>query len=324
MPRNLVTRPTEESLAALRDTLPPFALGWAPSPALLEFCRFYGIDLASELPGVEHHCGLVPSGNFRLAVHLFLAPAARGTLVLVHGYYDHCGLYGKLYRWALEQGYNVLGFDLPGHGLSSGQPAVIEEFAQYGRALHDVLQAVDLPPLPLWVMAQSTGCAALIEFARHHPWPFAAAVLLAPLIRPGKWTALNLAFPLVRKLRDSVPRSFARNSTDEAFLLFVRDDPLQSRVTPLRWFAALRNWLAGLELRDLGVGPALVIQGQQDHTVAWRYNMKHIGSLFPGSHIEYLPDAGHQLANESASIREQYLQRVSAYLGNLPAFSPRV
>ncbi len=69
---------------------------------------------------------------------------------------------------------------------------------------------------------------------------------------------------------------------------------------------ALRRWLKSLPIADLGVGPALVIQGRKDGTVAWRYNMKAIVRLFPGSSIYYLPEAGHQLANESEAIRSDY------------------
>ena len=75
-----------------------------------------------------------------------------------------------------------------------------------------------------------------------------------------------------------------------------------------------RGVLAGLPLADLGVGPVLVLQGDRDGTVGWRYNMKAIAKLFPGSRIEYLPGAGHQLANESAAIRSRYAASIDAWL----------
>jgi alpha-beta hydrolase superfamily lysophospholipase len=77
---------------------------------------------------------------------------------------------------------------------------------------------------------------------------------------------------------------------------------------------ALGRWLAGLPEQDLGVGPALIIQGDADKTVAWRYNLKIVEKLFPGSQVEYLSGAGHQLANESAPIRERYLAVVENWL----------
>ena len=82
----------------------------------------------------------------------------------------------------------------------------------------------------------------------------------------------------------------------------------------LRWVAALRRWLAGLPQQDLGVGPALVIQGDADNTVDWRYNIDIIRQLFPDSQVQYLPGGGHQLANESTRIRAHYLDCVDAYV----------
>ena len=113
---------------------------------------------------------------------------------------------------------------------------------------------------------------------------------------------------------DSVKRTFAVNSTDAQFLEFLRRDPLQSQRISLRWIAALRRWLRQLPRHDLGVGPALVIQGDADTTVDWRYNIPAIHRLLPGSRVEYLQGARHQLANESAEIRRDYLARVDDWL----------
>jgi len=305
---------TPPQLHILRCQLPPFGEGARPSAELLEFCRFYGIDFTRGRNDLTYLAGHVPSGPYRLAVHQWRQPRAVANLLVVHGYYDHVGLFGKLLQWGLEQRCNVVSFDLPGHGLSSGEPAVIDDFADYGAAIAAVLGRVRQPQLPLWTMAQSTGGAALVELARAYDWPFAATVLLAPLVRPAGWHGVRLAHSLLSPFIDSVPRKFAHNSADEQFLDFVQSEPLQCRRVPLRWISALRRWLRALPRSDLGVGPALVLQGDNDHTVDWRYNLPVIQALFPDSEVEYLPGAGHQLANESAACRARYLARVSDYL----------
>jgi alpha-beta hydrolase superfamily lysophospholipase len=305
---------TPEQLRELADSLPQFAQAQSPSPLLQAFCRFYSIDFTSQYPGLEYRAGTVPSKTHTVAVHQWCQSGATGNMLLVHGYFDHTGLFGKLIEYALQRNCNVLAFDLPGHGLSSGDAAVIDDFSDYSQAIADVLANAGLPELPLWVMAQSTGAAALVDYAGKHPWPFAAAVLLAPLVRPARWWWVRLGHIALHRFKESVRREFAQNSSDQAFLEFIQRDPLQSPHVSVRWVGALRRWLAALAPIDLGVGPALVLQGDADRTVDWRYNLEIITALFPGSRIEILPAAGHQLANESAEIRARYLGAVDRWL----------
>lgn len=317
---------TPQQLQELRQGLPPFSDGVPAGAQLREFCRYYGLDFSDHSSHPEYLAGTVPSGNYTLAVHQWLQPGATTNLLLLHGYFDHSGLFGKLVEYGLSRNCNVLIFDLPGHGLSSGQPAGIDDFREYSQAIANVLSAVHLPDLPLWVMAQSTGCAALVDFAGNHPWPFSAAVLLAPLVRPASWLRVRLGHVLLRHFTDSIARKFNENSSDRAFLDFVQRDPLQSGRLPLRWVAALRRWLKALPVADLAAGPALIIQGDTDTTVAWRYNIGVVQVLFPQSQVEYLPGAGHQLANESEAIRQVYFGVIDRYLADrgLPAGRPPV
>lgn len=305
---------TPEQLAELRATLPPWADRVANAPLLDQYREFYRIDFARGDPGLEHHVGTVASGEYRLCVQLWQRAEASSNLVLLHGYFDHTGIYGKLIEYGLSRNCNVLIFDLPGHGLSTGEPAVIDTFSDYSRAIVNVLTTVSLPDLPLWVMAQSTGCAALVDYASKNSWPFVTAVMLAPLVRPQGWLRVRGGHTLLRRFVDSIPRRFNRNSSDLEFLEFIQRDPLQSLRMPLRWIGALRRWLRALPQVDLRVGPILVVQGDEDNTVAWRHNLKVVNQLFPGSRVEYLPGAGHQLANESTEIRQRYLAAVDDWL----------
>lgn len=306
---------TPEQLQRAREQLPPFADNEAPSPELQAFCQSYGLDFAASQPHVAYTAGHIRSGEFTLAVHQWSQQGARANLLLVHGYFDHSGLFNKLIAWGLAHRCNVLIFDLPGHGLSSGEPAVIDDFGDYSRAIDTVLRATSLPSLPWWAMAQSTGGAALIDYARKYTRPFAATVLLAPLVRPARWASVSAAHSLLAPFIPSVERKFSANSSDREFLDFLKRDPLQSRRTSLRWVGALRRWLRGLPRRDLGVGAVLLIQGDADATVDWRYNVGFVSALFPGSRVEYLPGAGHQLANEAESYRRAYLALVVTWLG---------
>ena len=305
---------TPQQLKTLRQTLPPFPVAAGDVPGMADFCDYYRLDFGSRYPGLEHQVGTVTSGPHRLAVHRWQQGEGRATLLLIHGYTDHTGLYGKLVEYGLSRGFNVLIFDLPGHGLSTGEAAAVDEFVTYGRAVASVLAQARAGDSPVWVMAQSTGCAALVEFARVHPWTFRAAVLLAPLVRPTGWLQIRLGHSLLRHFTDSVRRTFNQNSSDAEFLAFLRRDPLQPKHISLRWIGALRRWLGTLPENDLGVGPVLVVQGDRDGTVDWRHNINVIVRLFPGSRVEYVAGGGHQLANESPELRQRYYRSLDDYL----------
>ena len=306
-----MARPDTAALVALRENLPPFGEAIEPSPELIDFCQYYSIDFVGRSPAIEHRIGSVRSGQYSLALHSYQQPGATSNLLLVHGYLDHTGLFGKLIEYGLNSGCNVVIFDLPGHGLSSGEPAAIDDFKEYSRAVSSVLAAIDLPDLPWWTMAQSTGCSALMEFSRTTNWPFCATVFLAPLIRPKDWFGVRIAHSLLHRFIDGTKRSFSDNSSNKDFLDFIRQDPLQSKKISVRWVGALKRWLADLPMRDLGLGQVLVLQGDADETVAWRWNMKKVPVLIPQSQISYLEGAGHHLANESESIRCGYMKKIN-------------
>ncbi|MEM1155256.1 MAG: alpha/beta hydrolase [Pseudomonadota bacterium] len=305
---------TPEQISALRTALPPLAEATSLSAEQQAYCRYYGIDFSDTWPAIKHRFGYVTSGHFQLAVHYYTNPKATSTLLLVHGYFDHSGLFGNLIEFGLSMNCNVLAFDLPGHGMSTGEPAVIDDFADYARAVNDVLKSIAPIPLPLWVMAQSTGCAALVEYARRYRWSFLATVLLAPLGRPKGWRQGRILHTVIKPFVKSIPRTFSRNSSDEEFLSFIQTDPLQSLRLSLRWVGALKLWLKGLSQTSLGVGSALIVQGDKDQTVDWKYNLKLYKVLFPGSRVVMLPGAGHHLAKESKVIRDNYLQQVAGEL----------
>src|SRR5690606_36806023 len=106
----------------------------ADPQAYLSYCH---INFAQEIPRVVHGFGRVNSGGFRVATHYWLSPECKGSVLIVHGHYDHVGVYRHPFELALHQGYAVLAFDLPCHGLSSGMVASIDSFGLYADVLSD-------------------------------------------------------------------------------------------------------------------------------------------------------------------------------------------
>lgn len=309
-------------VAAARAALGP--MDWlapvAPAGALADYTRFYGLDFSGRIAGLRHGIGYVdvatplPS-HYRIAVQLFQVPVPRGTVLVMHGYFDHAGIFDHVIEHLLARGFDVVCFDLPGHGLSSGALAAIDSFAEYQYVLDAVLAGLAETRLmvPLSVVAQSTGGAIIIEWllrtgASRDTSPFAAVVTLAPLVRPANWSVNRVLYYLTRPFRRYIARKFAVNSHDPEFLQFLREsDPLQSRQLSTRWVGAMKQWFPRIESATPCEFPLVVVQGDEDGTVDWRHNLAVIRQKFPQAGIHMIATGRHQLANEAPALRAQVL-----------------
>ncbi|MFK7731358.1 MAG: alpha/beta hydrolase [Pseudomonadales bacterium] len=289
--------------------------------AIRGYFQFYGIDFTSSFADLTHRFGTFKSGDFDLACHSFQRVGALSTAYVVHGYFDHAGLYKHVIQFLLERNVNVIAFDLPGHGLSTGPRASIGAFEDYVAALDEcVKQSAQTTAQPTMFFGQSTGGAVIMQYLLDRRFDHLIAepkhvVLLAPLVRPAKWSVLRFLFSVNRHLTDSMPRRFSNNSHDLEFLQFLREsDPLQYRGLPMQWLLAMKVWIRHFLSSPGSQLIPLVLQGEQDNTVDWKYNLKKIRSKFPSVKIKFLPDGKHHLANESVEIREQMFALVDDYI----------
>jgi lysophospholipase len=290
------------------------------TPAEDAYLRHYGIHFTEQYQGLLHHFGAVESDTHRIAAHLWVPKGARGSAVVIHGYYDHAGLYGHLLRHLIDRGMAVLAFDLPGHGLSTGAPATIETFDHYVAAFDACLAALGAHlPKPWCLFGQSTGGAIAMEWllANGHTRqssPFARVVLLAPLVRPYAWGVNRVVYEVARRFIRERPRTFVANAENPEFLQFLRErDPLQARILPVQWVTAMLAWRRRFErYRSSDLQP-LVVQGHADQTVDWQYNLRVISRLFE-PRVFYIPEARHHLVNESPAIRGRIFQAIDGEL----------
>lgn len=303
---------------ALRHALPALD-AHSVDPALASIWRrFYQIDFAQQHADLDCRLGVVEVAGYRIAMQVWRPPQALATLIVLHGYYDHMGLYGHVYDWALKQGYAVLCCDLPGHGLSSGARVSINSFQEYQQVLQALLaKAAQLRlPKPWHLLGQSTGGAIALDYilAQRPLTAFGETILLAPLVRPRAWQQSKLLYQLVKPFRSSVPRTFSDNSNDPEFVKFVRKDPLQAQILPTAWVGALAQWIPHIEQAKPSARSPIIVQGAADMTVDWQYNLNILTEKFSEPRILLLPEARHHLANEQVDIREQYFKFIGEQL----------
>ncbi|WP_253447623.1 alpha/beta hydrolase [Halomonas sp. Y3] len=289
---------------------------------LERYLGHYGLaPLLAEHVGL--YVGYVDAQGFRLWTQVWSPAEPVGTAFVVHGYFDHLGLYRHLLERLLERRWRVVLWDLPGHGLSSGARASIKDFADYSgclEALQTHLQQEELAPRPWLGVGQSTGAAILATDAltRGEDSHWAGLALLAPLVRPWGWRQASWLHLLAGPFLSSVPRKFRPNSTDEEFAAFLRDkDPLQADRVAVDWVSAMRRWMPRLLALPPNPVRTLILQGEQDLTVDWEWNLGVLAHKFPNAEIHRHPEARHHLVNEAEPIRLALFESLDRFIDDL-------
>ena len=299
------------------------------SPAQQRYVHYYNIDFANRYGGLKHHIGSFSAAGYELTAQVFYQDDAKGTAILMHGYYDHVGIYGSLIEFCLQQGWNVFAFDLPGHGLSTGDRAAISDFDEYDQVFSAALEQTKAlqkhtasESSPLHVFGQSTGGAIIINYLltrqiQQQNSPFSSINLLAPLVRPCSWTSARILHTLLSPFMKQIKRNFAMNSNDIEFLRFIAEkDPLQPLALSVLWVGALKKWVRMIEECEPSDLEINIVQGDQDSTVEWRHNMPLLLEKFPQRKLLMVEGGRHHVVNEEVSKRQQIYQWLKQAIAN--------
>jgi alpha-beta hydrolase superfamily lysophospholipase len=280
---------------------------------LRTYLRFYGLPLTN----FTYHNGYIPVNNEKVLVQVFKPSKSKGTVYLLHGYFDHMGYLSPIVSHLLQLQYTVVGYDKIGHGLSSGKRAHIASFSHYVDTLDAVIKSTrHAVAEPFHIIGHSTGGATITEYVLENnaKQTFQNIILLAPLVRPVSWyttVVLNkLMYPFVKK----IPRKFRSNNDTSQFSYFRKKDPLQPREIPLSWVTAMMMWNKKMKSTSPVEKSVSIIQGKKDTVVAWRYNCKFLSSIFPESTVHYLEDGRHHIAIENENSKKQVLNIITNIL----------
>ena len=319
-------RQSQSNFSSLRGELPAlnFSTNVKRTPTLQAYCDYYHLIF----PQVEHRLGTFRAGKYELVAQIFTpgqptpppsqeGNPLRGTVVLLHGYIDHTGTQTHLIRNCLDQNLVVAAYDLPGHGLSSGQRMAIDDFAEYAEVFHTFLEHVRLYlPGPYYFIGHSTGCAIAFDYLSQYPsHDFERIIFLAPLVRHVHWHVSKIPYFFGKLFYvKTVPRRYSKISSDQAFLEFLRRDPLQTDRVPFKWISALYSW--NQRIQDLPVLPleVLILQGTDDTVVDWDYNIAFLQRKLERTRVLWIEEGGHQLVNEIPALREKVFQTLNTSL----------
>lgn len=136
--------------------------------------------------------------------NMYVAEGGRGSVIFLHGWGDHGGRYHAIGELLHKQGFRVLIPEFPGHGLSSGPRARVNDFDVLKQDLHAI---VAKQPQPVFLIGHSMGGCLAFHYAVEHPRQLAgvvfnsAALGVSPKIPSWKkWLtrALGTALPYTK------------------------------------------------------------------------------------------------------------------------------
>jgi len=286
------------SIKSIIDSNIPFEIGRFKQHSPIDiYLKYYGLEIGA----IDYRYGFVNCCEEKIFIQSFKPTNPRAIVLVLHGYFDHTGSMSNLINFLIKNNYHVISYDLQGHGLSSGKRAFIENFGQYGDVFMEVCETYIKPytTLPKYLIAHSTGAAISVEYLLRSSSIFHHVILLAPLIRSYAWNlskiGLSIMYPFVKELQ----RVFKVNSSNSEYLRFVKSDPLQHNKISVKWIKALSAWNEKIINYPKLEDSLLVIQGDRDKTVDWKYNLNFIRHKFPKSQIRIIKHGNHQLINES-------------------------
>jgi acylglycerol lipase len=197
--------------------------------------------------------------------------AARGVIVLVHGFNSHSGYY----LWAAEQllasGLAVYALDLRGRGKSDGERYYVEKFAEYQSDVDLLVNRAraNHPGLPMFILGHSAGGVIACNYVLDHQADFAGLICESFAYRVP---APDFALSVLKGLSHLAPHAHVLKLPKEEFsrdpkvVKALIDDPLlANEVQPTKTVAEMVRADERLK-RDfkLFTLPLLIIHGTKD------------------------------------------------------------
>ena len=236
----------------------------------------------------------IKSGTYNIQIHQWINPKNKKWAMASHGYLDHCLYLKPILDKLIAKNYNILCYDLPGHGKSSGAPADIKDFNEYKSVFNDVLK--ELPKTSdLLFIGHSTGNVGFTQSLMEQSWqnPFKKIIMIAPLTRSYMWKAYQWALnkSVIGKVK-WVPLLMRNDHPD--YKALVKIDPYRVKRLPTNWLWQLSLWFEEINSSYVVKSRKMhVIFGKKDTVVDQEYGRLFYSKVFPNSTIINLEESHH-------------------------------
>lgn len=174
---------------------------------------------------------------------------AKAVIVIIHSAYEH----HLRYAWQIKQwrgaGFQVVMGDLPGHGKNAvNTTAHNESFAEYEKAVNEMLDvAIDLE-LPVFIVAHGLGATVAINYLSTHMVEVAGVVYTSPwlhLVRtPSKLSsALSGLSKITSQMKIKHEIKIEDLTRNPEVIELERDDEFYKPLITIGWYKELQAYM---------------------------------------------------------------------------------
>lgn len=206
---------------------------------------------------------------------VYSAESPKGTIVIVHGAFEHSGRYDGVVKRFIQEGYHVITGDLPGQGETEGKRGHIESFKQYINTIEKWVYRAEEFELPIYLLGHSMGGLAVSRALQEMSLPIKGVILSSPCIgivdEPPKGVqafakVCNVIAPSLLVSGNLNPLHVTRN---EEVRERDRKDTLIIQKVSVRWFTELQNAMVEVQhkIQQFPDIPTLVMQAGDDKLV---------------------------------------------------------
>ncbi len=280
----------------------------------INISKFYHISNVDNYQQVSMNVTNSLGHEYSIMTHRWTKGSSR-LMVMAHGYIDNCGYVKPLQRFFLNSGFDILCIELPGHGLSSGDRADVDDFITYKDIYKHVFQRLPQGYDENYFYGHSTGAVGMLDLLlAHEPHPFEKIILAAPLVRSHLWSLSKFGMKYFGFLIKRLPtRRLSLHDREYKELLQI--DPTLIKSTPKSWFPKLVNWNKGLVEKDnRSSEDVITIFAGKDSVIDQKYNEKFYRKTFSNLKVFNIPNSDHAFHYESETNKKIFYSILNSIL----------
>jgi len=238
---------------------------------------------------------------------------SNGWVIIVHGLGEHIGRYERLINLLTENGFGVFGFDLPGHGKSSGKRGhtSIEEVV-------DIIDEITKSVNSLTVFGHSLGGLIAIRYTELRPNKVLKLVVSSPALylepKPSQITMMKIFSILAPAMtvKNGIDPSLLSRSK-EAVEKYVKDPMVHDRISIKLGKSMLRNVELAHEQSGRIKCPLAILIGTEDKVTPPNGAKRFFEELHTQKTLEEFNGGYHELF-EDPEHSDKFHERLLYYI----------